>query len=88
MGVIDTILRRAGRLPGGYAAIGDDVALIPAGKGRLVAKVDMLVEHTDVPPGMTYRQAARKAVAMCVSDFAAKGVKPDSFMVSLGLKNG
>jgi len=51
-------------------------------------KVDMLVEHTDVPPGMTYRQAARKAVAMCVSDFAAKGVRPCSFMVSLGLRKG
>ena len=51
-------------------------------------KVDMLVEHTDVPPGMTYRQAARKAVAMCVSDFAAKGVKPDSFMISLGVRKG
>lgn len=51
-------------------------------------KVDMLVERTDVPPGMTRRQAARKAVAMCVSDFAAKGVKPDSFMVSLGLPRG
>ena len=48
----------------------------------------MLVEHTDIPPGMTYRQAARKAVAMCVSDFAAKGVKPDSFLVSLGLRKG
>jgi thiamine-monophosphate kinase len=48
----------------------------------------MLVEHTDVPPGMTYRQAARKVVAMCVSDFAAKGVRPDSFMVSLGLRKG
>jgi len=48
----------------------------------------MLVESTDVPPGMDYRQAARKAVAMCVSDFAAKGVRPDSFMVSLGLKRG
>ncbi len=59
-----------------------------AGRGRLVLKVDMLVEHTDVPPGMTYRQAARKAVAMCVSDFAAKGVKPESFMISLGLKRG
>lgn len=46
------------------------------------------MEHTDVPPGMTYRQAARKAVAMCVSDFAAKGVRPDSFMASLGLKKG
>ncbi len=48
-------------------------------------KADMLVQATDVPRGMTFRQAARKAVAMCVSDFAAKGVKPDSFMVSLGV---
>ncbi len=54
----------------------------------MVLKVDMLVEETDVPPGMNHRQAARKAVAMCVSDFAAKGVRPDSFMVSLGLRRG
>jgi len=46
------------------------------------------VEHTDVPSGMSYRQAARKAVAMCVSDFAAKGAAPDSFVVSIGLKKG
>jgi thiamine-monophosphate kinase len=69
----------------GYSRIGDDVAAVPRGGGRLVLKVDMLVEHTDVPQGMTYRQAARKAVAMCVSDFAAKGVRPDSYMVSLGI---
>ena len=48
----------------------------------------MLVERTDVPQGMSHRQSARKAVAMCVSDFAAKGVRPDSFMVSLGLRRG
>lgn len=52
---------------------------------KLVLKADMLVQSTDVPRGMTFRQAARKAVAMCVSDFAAKGTKPDSFMVSLGV---
>jgi len=46
------------------------------------------VERTDMPPGMSYRHAARKVVAMCVSDFAAKGVRPDSFMVSLGLRRG
>ncbi len=46
----------------------------------------MLVEHTDMPPGMTYRQAARKTVAMCVSDFAAKGARPDSFMASIGVR--
>ncbi len=41
-----------------------------------------------MPPEMTYRQAARKAVAMCVSDFAAKGVRPTAFMASLGLERG
>ena len=48
----------------------------------------MLVDRTDVPAGMTRRQAARKSVAMCVSDFAAKGATPDSFLVSLGLRRG
>ncbi len=88
MGVIESIVGAAGRVPKGYSKIGDDVAVVPLGKGKLVLKVDMLVEHTDVPAGMTYRQAARKAVAMCVSDFAAKGVKPDSFMASVGLRKG
>lgn len=78
----------AGRVPKGYARIGDDVGVIPTRGKKVVLKVDMLVEKTDVPPGMNFRQAARKAVAMCVSDFAAKGVKPDSFMVSLGLRRG
>jgi len=88
LGVIRSIVGRAVRLPKAYSKIGDDVATVPPGPGNLVLKVDMLVEHTDVPPGMTYRQAARKAVAMCVSDFAAKGVRPCSFMVSLGLRKG
>jgi thiamine-monophosphate kinase len=88
MRVIESILGLAGKVPEGYFRIGDDVAVVPLGKGKLAVKVDMLVEHTDVPRGMTYREAARKAVAMCVSDFAAKGVRPDSFMVSLGLRRG
>ncbi len=88
LGVIRSIVSRARKLPKGYSRIGDDVAVVPVRAGRLVLKVDMLVEHTDVPPGMTYRQAARKAVAMCVSDFAAKGASPDSFVVSLGVKKG
>jgi len=86
--VIRTILSGAKGLPRGYMKVGDDVAVVPAGRGGLVVKVDMLVEGTDMPKKMTYRQAARKAVAMCVSDFAAKGVRPDSFMVSLGLRRG
>lgn len=86
--VIAAMAKAAGKPPRGYSAIGDDVAMLPSRPGRVVLKADMLVEHTDMPPGMTYRQAARKAVAMCVSDFAAKGVRPDSFMISLGLRAG
>jgi thiamine-monophosphate kinase len=88
MRIIESIVSIAGKVPKGYAKIGDDVAVVPVGNRRLVLKVDMLVEGTDVPPGMTYRMAARKSVAMCVSDFAAKGVRPDSFMASLGLRGG
>jgi len=84
--IIESIVGAAGRVPDEYARIGDDVAVIPARGKKVILKVDMLVENTDLPPGMGYRQAARKAVAMCVSDFAAKGVRPDSFMVSLGLR--
>ena len=84
--VIRSIVRAAGRLPKNYARIGDDVAVFPSRGGDVVFKTDMLVEHTDVPAGMTYRQAARKTVSMCVSDFAAKGVRPEAFMVSVGLR--
>jgi len=88
--VIRLITKRFGSLPEGYVPIGDDVALIPAGQAGegVVLKCDMLVAKTDVPPGMSWRMASRKAVAMCVSDFAAKGVRPTAFMVSLGLPLG
>lgn len=88
--VIGLITKRFGKLPPGYSPIGDDVAVIPPGKvgERVVMKCDMLVGRTDVPPEMTWEMASRKAVGMCVSDFAAKGVRPTAFMVSLGLPRG
>ena len=88
--IIDLMTKRFDKLPEGYLPIGDDVALIPPGKALegVVLKCDMLVAKTDVPPGMSWKMAARKAVAMCVSDFAAKGVRPTTFMVSLGLPRG
>src|SRR5437867_1734069 len=60
----------------------DDVALL--GKG-IVFKADMLVASTDVPHGMEPWQVARKSVVSCVSDLAAKGVKPYAAMISLGM---
>jgi thiamine-monophosphate kinase len=66
--------------------IGDDVALFQ--KGKLVIKTDMLVSTTDMPSQMTLAQAAKKAVAMCISDFAAKGVRPSGYLISLGIPAG
>lgn len=65
---------------------GDDASAIDLGNGRLAAiKTDMLVGRTDVPPEMSMKQAARKAVIMNISDLAAKGVKTTALLVSLGI---
>jgi thiamine-monophosphate kinase len=45
----------------------------------------MLVGKTDVPPGMTLQQAARKTVVMNISDLAAKGVQPLAILASIGV---
>ncbi len=83
--MIKIILETVGQPPHPSSMIGDDVATLPLGEGKLVVKVDMLVGRTDVPMGMTMWQAARKSVVACVSDFAAKGVNPKYALLSLGL---
>ena len=71
------------KLPLGFD---DDVAALPlTSREWLVLKTDMLVGSTDIPPGMTLTQAARKSVIATVSDFAAKGIRPLGLMISLGL---
>jgi len=65
---------------------GDDVSAISVPGGLAgVLKTDMLVAKTDIPPGMSIQQAARKAVVMNISDFAAKGVRPLAMVVSVGI---
>src|SRR5713226_3746288 len=72
--------------PGLPLGFEDDVSVFPFSKRRwIVLKTDLLVASTDVPPGMTFRQAARKAVVATVSDFAAKGIRPRGLLISLGL---
>src|SRR6266851_2601109 len=72
--------------PGVPLGFDDDVSAIPfSRKTWIIVKTDMLVGSTDVPPGMTVQEAARKAVIATISDFAAKGVKPHALMVSIGL---
>jgi thiamine-monophosphate kinase len=84
--IIEIILKHLSRAPKMGIPFGDDVSAIEDKDGTLaVLKTDMLVGRTDIPPQMTLQQAARKAVVMNISDFAAKGVKPAGLVVALGI---
>jgi len=61
----------------------EDVEFFKIGKKYHVLKVDTLVESTDVPPTIKLEDVARKSIVSCISDFAAKGVKPIFGIVSL-----
>ena len=84
--IIDLILNCLDRMPNVPVPFGDDVSAVDIGNGKLaVIKTDMLVGKTDVPPHMTLRQAARKAVVMNISDLAAKGVQSLALLASIGV---
>jgi len=84
--IIEIIQKHLNLMPKMPIPFGDDVSAYDIDNGNLaVLKTDMLVDKTDVPPEMSLWQAARKAVVMNISDFAAKGVKPLAILVSLGL---
>lgn len=84
--IIEIIQKHLDHMPKITVPFGDDVSAFEIEGGDLaVLKTDMLVGKTDVPKGMSLWQAARKAVVMNISDFAAKGVQPVAVLVSLGL---
>jgi thiamine-monophosphate kinase len=75
---------------------GDDVVIVPlkydmikrlnkTGRVNIVLKSDMLIESTDVPGIMKPWQIARKSIIACVSDFAAKGIRPYACLISIGI---
>ena len=68
---------------GNASFVPEDVELFKIGKEQLVVKVDTFVESTDLPPRMNLEDAARKSIVSCVSDFAAKGVRPVLGIISL-----
>ena len=84
--IIQILERCLGESRRTVVGFGDDVSAIRLPDGKIaVLKTDMLVGSTDVPPGMTMRQVASKAVVANVSDLAAKGVRPIAGLVALGL---
>jgi len=65
--------------------VSEDVEILNLGKTKIIAKTDTLVESTDIPSKMRLVDAARKSIVACVSDFAAKGVKPQYGIISVNL---
>jgi thiamine-monophosphate kinase len=84
--IIELIQNRLDKSEEMVVPFGDDVAATSLQRGlAAVLKTDTLVGKFDIPPGMTYFQAARKAVVMNISDFSAKGVQPKVLLASIGL---
>jgi len=63
--------------------VSEDVEFLKLEKTSVIVKIDTLVESTDVPPGFKKNLVARKSIVACVSDFAAKGVKPKYGIISI-----
>ena len=65
--------------------ISEDVEKFTLGKTKIIAKIDTMVQSTDIPQKMGLSDAARKSIIACVSDFASKGVKPKYGIISINL---
>ena len=81
----DKIIKKFQTKLGNKKFISEDVEVFTLGKTKIIAKIDTMVESTDIPKKMKLSDAARKSVIACVSDFAAKGVKPEYGIISINL---
>ena len=63
----------------------EDVEMCSINGGTMVTCADTMVQSTDIPPKMRLADAARKSMVACVSDFAAKGVRPRYGVISVNL---
>lgn len=61
----------------------DDVGVFESGGGMLAVNTDGMSAGTDIPPGTGLDDAGYRSVASCVSDFAAKGVRPECGVISV-----
>jgi thiamine-monophosphate kinase len=68
--------------------VANDLEFLKMSDVDFVVKSDMLVQGTDVPPGMKLRDISRKSIVSCVSDFACKGIRPRYATISLALPRG
>jgi len=79
------IIAKFQKIFGNQVFVMEDVELFKIGRQNIVAKVDTLVQSTDIPSKMSLNEAARKSIVACVSDFAAKGARPQFAIISVNL---
>lgn len=84
--LIDRIRRRFARPHEGILGIGDDAAILP-GSDPLVATTDLLVEEVDFFTDTPLWFVGRKALTANLSDLAAMGAEPESFLLTIGTPN-
>ena len=68
--------------------VANDLEVLKMSGKKFIVKSDMLVQSTDMPPGMKLQNVSRKSIVSCVSDFACKGVRPRYATISLSLPKG
>ncbi len=79
------IINKFQKIFGNKNFVSEDVESFDIGKTKIIVKVDTLVQSTDIPSCMSLKDAARKSVIACISDFAAKGVQPKYVIISINL---
>ncbi len=77
--IIDILRKNAGM----KRSVREDVEIFRRGSDIIVTAIDTLVQSTDVPPGMKTAEISRKSISACISDFAAKGTRPDFGTISV-----
>lgn len=71
--------------PGGPDGIGDDCALLPAPRGKLLVTVDPVIYGEHFDDSMTAAAAAAKLIRRNLSDIAAMGGVPRSAVLALAM---
>lgn len=84
-GLIAAVTERLPQADGVVLGPGDDAAVVAAPDGRVVATLDMLIEHRHFRRDWsTAHDVGRKAAAQNLADVVAMGARPTALLVGLG----
>src|SRR5206468_7259263 len=83
--IIARYFRPLAKHPAAYGLIDDCAALTPPAGSDLVLKTDAIIGGVHFFPDDPADKVAQKALRVNLSDLAAKGAKPEGFLLALAL---